>query len=244
MADERLEFFAKGYKKGLEEAWNEIMKEGSSGYSITELRMVLKAKMSTIDRRVEAQVNLLRNELGIEEEKEGGSSGPEELIEGCSYLVKEPRPKISFLLFDHLMKREHPGLCISRQSKDIILRRHRIGDFTHIKLGTSESESMPTSALGVGGSVSATANLTKLYGKITNFMERNPGAVILMDGTVEYLITENDFQKVLKFIQKLNDVVERTSAYLFIGISPDSLKKQDMAALERETTDTFSEDDA
>jgi len=46
-----------------------------------------------------------------------------------------------------------------------------------------------------------------------------------------------------EFIQKVNDKISATSSYMFIGISPDALKKQDMAALERETVDTFSEDE-
>ncbi len=244
MADERIEFFAKGYKKGLEEAWNEILQEGSSGYSLTELRMVIKAKMSTIDQRVEAHSNLLKKELGITDETVSSGDGGE-LIEGCSYLVKESRPRLSYLLFNYLIKQGHPGLCITRQSRNVISKKYGIEKFTHIKLGKKDSDSaVLSSALGLGDSISSSANLTKLFEKITKFMEENHGAVILMDGAVEYLMTENDFQRVLIFIQRLNDRLEPSGAYLFIGISPDALKKQEMAALERETTDTLSEDDS
>ena len=244
MSDERIEYFEKGYKKGLEEAWNEILKEGSSGYSLTELRMVIKAKMSTIDRRVEAQANLLKNELGISDESTSDSSGDSaELIEGCSYLVKETRPRISYLLFNYLIKKGHPGLCITRQNRSVIKRKYEIEDFTHIRLGKRESEgAVLSSALGLGESISSSANLTKLFEKITKFMQDNSGAVILLDGAVEYLMTENEFQKVLSFVQRLNDRLEENRGFLFIGISPDALEKQEMASLERETTETLSED--
>ena len=244
MADERIEYFKKGYRKGLEEAWNEILKDGSSGYSITELRMVIKAKMSTIERRVEAQANLLKKELGIKDEESSSSLGDSaELMEGCSYLVKETRPKISYLLFNHLIKEGHPGLCITRQNRSVIKKKYGIEDFTHIRLGKKESdEAVLSSALGLGDSISSSANLTKLFEKITKFMQENSGSVILLDGAIEYLVTENEFQKVLSFVQRLNDRLEENRGFLFIGISPDALNKQEMASLERETTETLSED--
>lgn len=244
MTDERVEYFEKGYKKGLEEAWNEVLADLKAASSISELRMVLRAKKGTIDRRVEAQVNLLKKELGIVEKR--GSSGTEELIEGASYLVKESRPRIGYALFEYLMKEGHIGLCISRSNHDLIKKKYGVDNFTHIKLGSGEKNTdMLSSALGIGESISAGANLSKLYERISRFIDENAGSVILLDGAIEYLISQNDndFNKVLRFIQKLNDRIERSRSYMFITISPNALKEQEMAALERETTDTFSEED-
>ena len=244
MTDERVEYFEKGYKKGLEEAWNEILSDSKSAGSLSELRMILKAKSATIDRRVEAQVSLLKKELGVAEVAKA-SAGSDELIEGCSYLVLEKRPKIGYALFRYLIVEQGcTGLCVSRTSHDVIKKKYNVDSFTHIRLGSSERDSnMLSSALGIGESISTGANLSKLYEKITRFLEANPGSVVLMDGAVEFLINENEFSKVLKFIQRLNDTIESTKSYMFIIISPNALKEQDMAALERETVETISEED-
>lgn len=242
MTDERVEYFEKGYRKGLEEAWKEVLSDAKAASTLAELRMILRAKAGTIDRRVEAQVSLLKRELGISEES--ASSSPDELIEGSSYLVKEKRPKIGYALFNYLIRNGHTGLCISRSNQEVIRRKYGVRDFTHIRLGSHEKDgAMLSSALGIGESVSAGANLTRLFDQIRSFLDSNPGSVVLMDGAIEYLINENDFNKVLRFIQRLNDRIEESRSYMFIIISPDALKKQDMAKLERETVDTFSEDE-
>ncbi len=238
MTDERVEYFLKGYKKGLKEAWNEILKDGSSGYSVTELRMMIKSKMATIEQRGEAQAELLKKELGIKDEGDvpvGG--GPDELMEGCSYLIKEHAPEASYAIFRYMMRKGNPGLCVTRKSSRVLKEKYGLENFTLLRLGKKESSrGVLSSALGISESSISSGNLSSLYEKIVSYLDENKGAVMLVDG-VEYLVSQNEFKPVMKFIQRLNDILEKHGAYLIITISPNSLEPTDMSTLEREMTD-------
>ena len=242
MADERIEYFLRGYKQGLKEAWNEILKDGGSGYSVAELRMMIKSKMATIEQRAEAQAELLKKELGIEDfEVKSESTGPEELIEGCSYLIKENSPDASYAIFRYMVFKEgKPGLCVTRKSAKVLREKYGLENITLIRLGKKEvGNGMLSSALGITESSISSANLTHLYEKVVEYLGNHSGAVILIDG-IEYLVNQNEFKSVMRFIQKLNDILERYSAYMLITISPNSLEPTEMSTLEREMTDIIT----
>ena len=235
MTDERIEYFKEGYKKGLQEAWNEILKDVSSGYSGTELRLMIKSKLATVPQRVEAQEKLLMDKLGIIPGK--GANELEDLIPGGSYLIKERSTDMSYTLFGYMMKEGHPGLCITRKTQNVIEKKYGIGGFSLIKLGKKESsDEMLSSALGMVSS--STGNLSRLFENIMEYLDKNQGAAILLDG-IEYLVNQNEFTNVMKFIQRINDSLERYGAFLLITISPHSLKVTDMGTLEREMTDVI-----
>ncbi len=241
MTDERVEYFRKGYKKGLKEAWNEILKDGGSGYSVAELRMMIKSKLATIEQRSDAQVELLKKELGIAEDAGvKSSSGPEELIEGCSYLIKEHSPDASYAIFRYMiMKEKKKGICVTRKSGRVLKEKYGLENFTLLRLGKKEgSPGMLSSALGTSESSISSANLSSLYEKIISYMEENGNSVMLIDG-IEYLVSQNDFRAVMRFIQKLSDILEKYEAYLIITISPNSLEATEMSTLEREMTDVI-----
>ena len=242
MSDERIDYFLKGYKKGLKEAWNEILKDGGSGYSVTELRMMIKSKMATIEQRADAQAELLKKELGIEDygDFERKSEGPEELIEGCSYLIKESSPEASYAILRYMISEEgKPGICVTRKSARVLKEKYGLDKLTLIRLGKKGgSQGMLSSALGITESSISSANLTSLYERIVSYLSQNKGTVLLIDG-VEYLISQNEFKSVMRFIQKLNDILEKYGAYMIITISPNSLEPTEMSMLEREMTEVI-----
>ncbi|HQQ25001.1 MAG TPA: DUF835 domain-containing protein, partial [Methanomassiliicoccales archaeon] len=61
----------------------------------------------------------------------------------------------------------------------------------------------------------------------------NSRAVVLLSG-LEYLISQNNFLKVLKLLQLLNDNVSMTGSMLIIPVVPEALNPQDVKMLERE----------
>ena len=75
-------------------------------------------------------------------------------------------------------------------------------------------------------------NLDFVKKEIEDFAVRN--SVILLD-RLDYLIVQNGFTDVLKFINGLNDIVAVNKAVLVIGIDPDTLTTQEMSMLEKET---------
>jgi hypothetical protein len=74
-----------------------------------------------------------------------------------------------------------------------------------------------------------------LYTGIKKFLMANKGmgAVVLLDG-FNYLVTNNDFLTVLKWLQKLKDDIYMFGAILIIPVDPASLQSNEMRQLENE----------
>ena len=68
---------------------------------------------------------------------------------------------------------------------------------------------------------------------ISGTFRDHEAAVVLLDG-IEYLILENGFSKVIKFVKKLNDISSTTGASFIVVINPDSLKSEESTLLSRE----------
>jgi archaellum biogenesis ATPase FlaH len=65
------------------------------------------------------------------------------------------------------------------------------------------------------------------------FIDKNNKAVILLDG-IEYLISNNGFNPVLRFIRRLIDKISETSSILLIGVGSKAMNEQELNLLERE----------
>jgi len=65
------------------------------------------------------------------------------------------------------------------------------------------------------------------------FMESNPNSIVLMDG-VEYLLTFNDFNRVLRSLDSLNETVWITKSRLLISLNPKALDGKQLAMIERD----------
>jgi archaellum biogenesis ATPase FlaH len=141
-----------------------------------------------------------------------------------------------------MFKEGKPGICITRKGAKVLKEKYGLENFTLIRLGKKEStQGMLSSALGITESSISSANLSSLYERIVEHLSQNEGAVLLLDG-IEYLLSLNEFRSVMKFVQKLNDVLEKYKAYLLITISPNSLKPTEMSTLEREMTEVINID--
>jgi two-component system cell cycle response regulator len=68
---------------------------------------------------------------------------------------------------------------------------------------------------------------------VEEFIDKNEQPVILLDG-MEYLISNNSFNPVLRFIRRLIDKISETNTILIIGVSPKAINEQELKLLERE----------
>jgi hypothetical protein len=68
---------------------------------------------------------------------------------------------------------------------------------------------------------------------ISNFVKNNKGPVILIDG-LEYLIIENGFEKILKFVKKINDIASVNEATFIVALNPGSLPLDQATTLKKE----------
>lgn len=76
------------------------------------------------------------------------------------------------------------------------------------------------------------AKLSLLTDYIVNFMEKSQNGVILVDG-IEYLVTSNDYGRVLKAIDRWTETAMTTANKLILSINPTAFERQDLATLER-----------
>lgn len=144
-----------------------------------------------------------------------------DLKDGFVYLIKERKPEKSFELFVKLTKSGQTGLCVTRQNPDTIKQKYGLTNIPIIWLITSDGEHNI-----------APQNLGRLSDTITNFITKNKNAVIIIDG-IEYLITQNDFYKVLKALEFINENVMVTKSKLLLPIDPNAFEHRELALLER-----------
>jgi hypothetical protein len=144
----------------------------------------------------------------------------ENLEVGATYIIKEEKPNQSYKTFSELSK-QRTGLVITR------MHPHRLKK----RFGVS-SEILWLSTVETEHSIEPT-KLSKLAFIISHFVKAHQGAPVLLDG-LEYLILQNDFETVLKFICSVTDYVSLHNGILLLPLSPLILSKSQIKMLERE----------
>jgi hypothetical protein len=170
----------------------------------------------------------------IEEEKEEPTKPPkwtwdpvrsaEELTPGLSYLIEEKRPDRLFLLYKHFIESGRPGLSISRTNPKILSRKYDLRESGSIWLTGKEIHGDIQTVLPI---------LEFIMSLIEEFMESNMDGIILVDG-LEYLLTNNKFNSVLRFLRQLVDNVSQTECILMVALSPDALDQTEVTLLEKD----------
>ena len=87
------------------------------------------------------------------------------------------------------------------------------------------------------GSVSP-GNITKITHIISEFLKANANSVIMLDG-LEYLINNNDFPRVLKFLELLHEVIVLNDGVLLVPVNPSTMSKTNFELLQNELTNTI-----
>jgi hypothetical protein len=144
---------------------------------------------------------------------------------GYCYLIKEEHPDRSFEAFAKLVQdEEYQGLCIARKFPDEIRDEYDFGSTPIYWLTRSGTEQYHLSV-----------NLSKLSSFIKSFLDKTPKPVLMIEG-MEYLIIQNDFMSVLKFIQLISEFVRMKRACFVVPINPGVLEARDISLMEREMT--------
>jgi len=149
------------------------------------------------------------------------------LQHGKSYVVEESPPDLSFDAFVNILSTAEDGcnkvtgLAISRQHPDLIRQKYGLEKTPIFWLATR-----------AGDEVIAPTNLGIITHTMINFVEENQCGVILLDG-LEYLVSNNDFMKVMRLIDQVNDHVSQSKCRLIIPVDPRALELKELALLER-----------
>jgi len=224
--------FLKGYEEGLKEAWNEMVKLTTRGYTSRELGIMAKSKLAMIHRYLE----------GMEKKLEGFKILGEEVIATArkerpsqrgSYLVREQRAEEVFHLLRGLMEDGSKGMCITRTHPSDLREKYGLQNARFIWL--TQAEKVPSGELAEIEEYASPTNLVKIASMIVEFLGKGKGSAILLEG-LEYLITQNSFAQVLKFLQKVNERVVLTDSYLLVSANPAAMNPQDYKLLAKEMT--------
>jgi hypothetical protein len=142
---------------------------------------------------------------------------------GFVYLVKEKRPRVAFDMFNEAVKHGAKGMLIVREHPNRLRHSHSF-----------EAEKLLWLTRRAGVDHIDPTELSLLNLKITKFVDGMNKAVVLIEG-VEYMITQNDFESVLRFVNHLHDFVLTHDCAVILVIDERVLSTRELALLERST---------
>ncbi len=151
------------------------------------------------------------------------SNGLASLKPAHSYLVEEERPEKAFGLFGEYVKQGFVGLAITRTNPVRVREAHDLGAAQVLWLTDRDS--------GEGERVAPV--LEKIIYKIEELLNQGGNGIILLDG-VEYLISANNFESVLKFLRHLIDDVSESKSVFMMSLTPGTLGEKEQKILKRE----------
>jgi len=140
--------------------------------------------------------------------------------DGKCYLFKEKKSIKAFEVFSKLMEQGYRGMYITRQHPDHVERKHGKIPMKIIWLSTS-----------LGKDYVDPHNLGSLTSIVNSFVEEGK-SVILLDG-LEYLMINNEFSRILKFIEYVNEIIMQQRSILLISIDERAFGDRELALLER-----------
>lgn len=161
-----------------------------------------------------------------------------------AYLIEDEKPASAFRLFSELVTlplspaAEIPGrdvsasatleflipqgLVVTREFPESIRKNHNLQVTPIIWLTESP-----------GDMRIAPTSLAVLTDTIIRFMDNNPNSLVLVEG-IEYMVTFNDFRKVLRQLDSLNESAWVTKGRLLISVDPRAFDERELAMLERD----------
>lgn len=185
-----------------------------------------------------------------------GAKSSYRLLTGRVYVVEENRPDFSFKLFSEILRNrchdcandesfscesldcsacslpcpcKECDLYESRTQGLVITRRHP----SEIRLDYLIQTTPVIWLSSIPGRDNMDpAKLSLLTDMIVNFLEKSDNGVVLIEG-IEYLVTANDFQRVLRVIDRWNEVVMSKSSRLVMSLDPRAFDVREMALIER-----------
>jgi len=146
-----------------------------------------------------------------------------DLERGYSYLIKEESQNQAIDVFVDAVHHGWSGLCISREYPEKLKDKFDLDGIPILWLSSDQIHDYSREPI----------NIPLLYSDIKTFVLENPDPIVLLSG-LEYLISQNGFPQILKFIQLIDDKLAITNAVLIAPISPLTLKEQDLKLLEKE----------
>ncbi|MBW1855207.1 MAG: DUF853 family protein, partial [Deltaproteobacteria bacterium] len=153
-----------------------------------------------------------------------------DLAGGGAYILVSKESKFGLNIYENNYKQNpRDTLCITRthpNKLDLEISKDNINQIWLSK--SSEKNSI------------SPGNITKIAHVINEYLKINNDGVILLDG-LEYLITNNDFPKILKFIESVHERIVVSNGIILIPINPLTLSKNNLDLLDNELRNTITD---
>lgn len=146
----------------------------------------------------------------------------EKLREHNLILIKEKRPAKSYRVFLSLLADKRVGLIITRSHPDIIREEYGLEKTPVIWLAKQP-----------GPNRIEPSNISILKHAVNEYLHTGEKVVIIID-SLEYIMENNDSDKVMRMLFDVRDEIIMTNSTLIISLDPDTIEMQKMAFLERE----------
>jgi len=156
-------------------------------------------------------------------EKSAAPAVPKQLTPGRSYLVEEDRPDQAYGLLAKGLEGGKSGLLITRTNPKRVRERFAL-DAVRVLWLTDREESKEETIPPA---------LERIVYEIEGFMSQHPQGSVMLDG-LEYLVSNNSFDAVLRFVRRLVDTVSEGGHIFLISLGPATVKEQELKMLERE----------
>ncbi len=147
-----------------------------------------------------------------------------EIARKYNYLIIGEEPHVAYDWFVSVVRKRIPGLCMSTAFPDKLQREYGLPDIEQYWLSDT--------AMGTR-SLDPRRLEFEVMRALSNFLKANKGGALLVDG-LEYLVVENGFDKVFKFIKKVTDLSSVYEATLFVTLAPEGLELEQMTRLRKE----------
>jgi len=154
--------------------------------------------------------------------------------EGNIYIVYEKEPDISMRILRKKVQEGCKGLIISRTHPHRLRKKSEL-DIPHIWLARDNTNEFVQSV--------HPEHLMKINTILSSFINSTTkDKIILLDG-LEYLIGQNDFETIMRFIQLVNELVNTSNTCILVPIHPAALTERQKGLLEREVMVLSAEED-
>lgn len=208
--------------------WVDVSKRKQAEEALQKAHDELELRVTERTAELERSNEQLRTEINEREQAEQKvktlelSALHRLFKQGKCYLLVEEKPNTCFKLFNKLIEYGVKGMLISRIHPSQIQEEYNVKDIPTIWLTQVREEDCiePT-------------NITQLSIAVKGFAENDVDGVILLEG-LEYLIIQNGFEVVLRFVQTMADIVMISKCRLIISFDAQTLGEVELHQLERE----------
>ena len=142
---------------------------------------------------------------------------------GHSYLIEEEKPVKCFEYFVDNLNMGLKGMAIIRMNPRRVKDNYDVGEAQMLWLTDREGD--PDNRI--------TPGLEKIIYKIEDYLNSPGKSILLIDG-LDYLISNNSFDAVLRFLRRLIDEISESDTVFLMSLTPETIDEQGLKILERE----------